>query len=107
MGHHRYFGECWFFKTNNLRYKIRLSFIKTHDCMPHMFNEHTMRKAQRMQENGLYPNVDQHMQAFPLFIPSYTGVFELGVYFMEMACLLCFHVNVAVTNKGNKETPAL
>lgn len=35
-----------------------------------MFNEHTMRKAHRMQENMLYPNVGKHTQAFQLFITS-------------------------------------
>lgn len=31
---------------------------------------------------------------------------ELGVHLLEMACLLCFHVNLAVTNKGNEQAAA-
>lgn len=51
-----------------------------------------------MQENMLCPNAGTHTQAFQLL--------NLGVYFMETRRWLRFHVNLAVTNKGNKETPA-
>lgn len=74
--------------------------------MPHMLNEHTMRKAQRMQKNMLYPNVGKHTAICNRSSLVNQAYLNLGVYFREMACFLCFYVNLAVTNKGTKETPA-